>query len=203
MWLAALLALFVGVGAVLLVLEGVRTLQVLYEQGGEQHWRRLAERLHMLYGRDDQGGHVLDGQHDGVWLHVSAEGPWMVIRGRIEAPMPAGLRVLRREGRRAGTPSLHTGNPIADAHLHVEGDQLAARLLRRAELVATVMAVVHADPGSIIEERYVVLRYPDDLGRSLEVRCARVVELIHALRQASTELPTPQQVLSLQTLQPQ
>jgi hypothetical protein len=193
MWtvLPLALALFVGLGAVLLVLEGVRTLQVLYEQGGEQHWRRLADRLHML-----------DGQRDGVWLHVSAEGPWMVVRGRIEAPMPAGLRILRRESALHVERALHTGNPIADAHLHVEGDPFAARLLCRAELVATMMAVVHADPGSVIEERYVVLRYPDALGRELEGRCARVVELIHALRQASNELPSPQQIIALSTLHP-
>src|SRR5688500_15471059 len=111
MWLVLsflVIAALVG-GLGLLAVEAFWTLRALYERGGEHHWDMLAARLGLLHGHDDRGGHVLDGQVNGVWLHVSAEGAWMVVRGRIEALLPTGTRIVHRQYARG--PGLRTGNP--------------------------------------------------------------------------------------------
>lgn len=181
----ALVVLLLG-GGVLAAVEGFQRLRRLYELGGEQHWERLAEEVGLLHGHTDEEQHVLEGQRGGVWLRVHAEGAWMVIRGRIDAPMPAGLSVRRRRGlERRG---VQTGNPLLDGTLHVSGASGAAPLLQDPELVAPMLSVLHAWPGSVVDERHVVLRYPDALGRELDARCQDVIDLICGLRAARQRL---------------
>lgn len=156
-------------------------LKQLYILGGEQHWDRLGARVRLLHGHSAQGGHVLDGLREGVWLHVEPEGAWMVIRGRIEVPMPAGLSVVNRGTARG----LRLGSPVLDGLVCAQGDREAAVLLRDPELAGPLLAVVHAWPGSFVDTRQVTLRCPDAMGRALEARCAEVIALVIALRQAS------------------
>lgn len=186
----ALAVLLLGGGA-LLAVEGFQRLRRLYELGGEQHWGRLGEAVGLLHGHSDQEQHVLEGQRGGVWLRVHAEGAWMVVRGRIDAPMPAGLSICRRQRGRAGRRGLRTGSPLLDSTLHIEGPPAAAALLRDPELAAPLLRVLHAWPGSRVDERHVVLRYPDALGRELDARCQDVVDLICGLR-AARRRPFPQ-----------
>ncbi|MFT4975353.1 MAG: hypothetical protein ACI8S6_001240 [Myxococcota bacterium] len=187
--LAVIVALLsvLGGGSVLLAVEGLGRLRRLYEQGGEQHWARLGAAVGLLHGHGDQGEHILEGQREGVWLNVTADGVWMVVRGRIDAPMPAGLEIRRRR-RLSARHRLHTGNPLLDSTLDIAGSQPAAALLQDPELVAPIMGVVHAWPDAAIDERYVVLRYPDALGRELDGRCQEVIDAVLALRAASRRL---------------
>ncbi|MEL6342787.1 MAG: hypothetical protein AAFV53_06615 [Myxococcota bacterium] len=177
-------AVAVTIGGVLAVLGGAAHLKFLYEQGGEQHWSLLADRVGLLHGHDDQGRHVLDGSREDIWLHAHAEGSWMVVRGRIDAPLPPTLRITHTR-ERPQRPRLRTGNPILDAHARVEGDTRALTLLEDPDLAGALLAVVHAWPGSHVDARYVTLRCPDAMGRRLEDRCEDVIALVHALRRAA------------------
>lgn len=177
----ALVVLLLG-GTVLLAVEGFQRLRRLYELGGEQHWERLAEEIGLLHGHSERDQHVLEGQRGGVWLRVHAEGAWMVVRGRIDAPMPAGLDIRRRL--QLGRRGLRTGNPLLDSTLHVSGTPAAVPMLQDPALVAPMLSVLHAWPGSFVDERHVVLRYPDALGRELDGRCQDVIDLICGLRAA-------------------
>lgn len=177
------LAIATAAAGLIGTIEGFGRLRRLYELGGEQHWDRLGDAVELLHGHDEHGQHVLEGRRQGVWLHVSADGPWMVVRGRIDAPLPSGLQI-RRRARGLARRSLKTGNPLLDGSLHISGPPEAAALLQDASLVAPLLEVVHAWPESHVDERYVVLRYPDALGRELEPRCAEVVALVRGLRSA-------------------
>ncbi|MDG1483144.1 MAG: hypothetical protein P8R54_26380 [Myxococcota bacterium] len=184
--MGAILILAVLVMGGVLLLGGaavIRRLERLYTLGGEQHWDRLGARVQLLHGHSAQGGHVLDGLRDGVWLHVEPEGPWMVIRGRIEAQMPAGLSVINRGTARVR--GLRVGSPVLDGLVCVQGGLEAAVLLRDPDLAGPLLAVVHAWPGSLVDTRQVTLRCPDAMGRALEARCAEVIALVVALRQAA------------------
>ncbi len=157
-------------------------LRRLYHLGGEQHWDRLGARVGLLHGHSARGGHVLDGLRSGVWLHVEAEGAWMVVRGRIEAPMPPGLSVVHRD--LAPERGLRVGSPVLDGLICARGDEAAVpALLRSPGLAGPLLAVVHAWPGSTVDARQVTLRYPDAMGRELEERCVEVIALVVALRE--------------------
>ncbi|MFT5680414.1 MAG: hypothetical protein ACI8RZ_001320 [Myxococcota bacterium] len=175
--------LVAGGGFLLAGVEGVRRLRRLYDLGGEQHWDRLGAQVGLLHGHSAQGGHVLDGLREGVWLHVEAEGAWMVIRGRIEAAMPPGLSVVHRS--RTGEAGLRVGSPVLDGLICAAGGAEATALLQDPDLAGALLAVVHAWPGSFVDVRQVTLRYPDAMGRSLEARCLEVIALVVALRQAA------------------
>ena len=185
-----ILVLAVILGCVALLfsgIEGIGWLRRLYEQGGEQHWDLLGAQVGLLHGHSARGDHVLDGQRCGVWLHVEAEGAWMVIRGRIEVPMPPRFAVVHR--RRGASPGVLVGSPVLDDLVHVQGDPPAASLLQDPELAGVLLAVVHAWPGSAIDERHVTLRCPDALGRQLMAQCDEVVALVEALRVAARKMP--------------
>ena len=178
------------VGTALATIEGFNRLKLLYEQGGDQHWGRLADEVGLLHSHNDQGQHVLEGQRGGVWLRVHAEGAWMIIRGRIDRPMPAGLDVRRRRGRGRRRRGLRTGSPLLDSTLRVSGGPDAVPMLQDPALAAPMLEVLHAWPGSYVDERYVVLRYPDALGRELDARCQEVIDLICGLRDARSAVQT-------------
>ncbi len=169
-------------GGVLMVLEASAKVRRLYKQGEARQWRQLAKRLALTHGRDESNHHMLDGRRQGVWLRVWAEGVKMVVQGRIEATMPAGLQVLCHDAARGG---LRLGNPVLDGLVHAAGGEGTIALLSDPDLTAPLLTVVHAHPGSVVDERHVVLRYTDALGRELDERCQEVVELVQALRQAA------------------
>ena len=177
-----IVALIIGGGLILVGAEGMGRLRALYNQGGERHWDLLGVRVGLLHGHDAMGGHALDGQRRGVWVHVEAEGAWMIIRGRIEVPMPDGLRVVHREI--GGSGGIKVGSPVLDGLIFAEGAPQTTHLLRDPELAGALLAVVHAWPGSAVDTRHVTLRYPDTLGRQLEERCEEVVMLVEAIRTA-------------------
>lgn len=191
--LLILMVLTLAGSGVLLAVEGTTRLRTLYDHGGEVHWDRLAAAVQLMHGHSERGQHILEGRRDGVWMNVIAEGSWMVVRGRLDVQMPSGFFV-RRWKSLAQRPSLRTGSPLLDSTLHISGDQEVARILSRPTLVAPMMAVVHAWPGSFVDERHVVLRYPDALGRRLDERCQEVVDLVLALRAAQqhTRLSKPE-----------
>ncbi len=181
-----LVALAAGGALLLAGAEVIRRLERLYILGGEQHWDRLGTRVRLLHGHSAQGGHVLDGLRDGVWLHVESEGAWMVIRGRIEARMPAGLSVVHRS--RSGEDGLWVGSPVLDGLVCARGGLDVTALLQDPDLAGALLAVVHAWPGSFVDDRKVTLRYPDAMGRELEARCLEVIALVVALRQAAARV---------------
>ena len=184
-----LVVIFIGSVTLLAGAEGLGRLRRMYEQGGERHWSLLGDQVGLLHGHNARGGHVLDGQRRGVWLHVEAEGAWMVIRGRIEVPMPSRLAVVHHS---LGTaPSVVVGSPVLDGLVHVQGEPPAVSLLQDPELAGALLTVVHAWPGSAVDERYVTLRYPDALGRQLPERCEDVIALVEALRAASRKAAGP------------
>ena len=115
----------------------------------------------------------------------------MVIRGRIEVPMPPRFRVVHHSF--GAEPSVVVGSPVLDGLVHVQGEPPAVSLLQDPELAGALLAVVHAWPGSAIDERYVTLRYPDALGRQLPERCEEVISLVEALRAAARRAPGREQ----------
>lgn len=178
-------------GSVLLAVEGTTRLRTLYDQGGEVHWNRLAATVQLMHGHSERGQHLLEGRRDGVWMHVEANGSWMIVRGRLDVQMPSGF-LVRRWKTLSPRASLRTGSPLLDSTLHISGEPASAQLLRSPALVAPMMSVVHAWPGSFVDERHVVLRYPDALGRHLDERCQEVVELVLALRGAQQHARLPE-----------
>lgn len=187
LFILMLVVILGGSAALLLGAEVMARVRRMYAHGEDRHWDLLGDRVRLLHGHNSCGDHVLDGHRSGVWLHVEAQGSWMVIRGRIEAAMPARFGVAHRG--LGAAPGVIVGSPILDGLVDVSGDPSAAAVLQDPDLTAALLAVIHAWPRSTIDERYVTLRSPDAMGRQLEDRCQEVIALVEALRVAARKAP--------------